>query len=232
MIGTLTLLIAALAMNQVASGLQQAPEDAPESPTLATQRAELRMLERTLERTRSVEAERATLLASLRTLGVDTELDPREAANHLAARSSLARLERERSALKAESRKLDDALVGMTRVVEQDLQQDDNRTIRIHPMGRGEALRPFFVECRPGGVRVFYEGLEDSLFLDRNSPRGESQFEVFLRRARSLRNHTVIFLIRPDGVETYNWAVEQIGNLSLRHATLPLPGQGELEFAL
>ena len=231
-IGTLTLLIAALAMNQVASSLEPPPTDAPESPTLTTQRAELRMLERTLERTRTLEAERAELLASLRTLGVDADLDPREAASHLTARSSLARLERERNALEAESRKLDDALVGMTRVVEQDLQHDDDRTIRIHPMGRGEALRPFFVECRPGGVRVFYEGLEDSLFLDRNSPRGESQFEVFLRRARSLRNHTVIFLIRPDGVETYNWAIEQIGNLSLRHAKLPLPSQGELEFAL
>jgi len=231
-IGTLTLLIAALAMNQVAAGLQQPLPDEAESPTLATQRAEVRALERTLERARSLEAERATLHASLQTLGIDPNHDPRDVANHLSARSSLARLERERSALESESRKLDDALVGMTRVVEQDVRRDDDRTIRIHPLGRGEALRPFFVECRPGGVRVFYEGLEDSLFLDRNSPRGESQFEVFLRRARSLRNHTVIFLIRPDGVQTYNWALEQIGSLSLRHAKLPLPGQGELEFAL
>lgn len=231
-IGTLTLLIAALAMNQVAAGLQERSPDEVEPAELTTQRAEIRALERKLERASFLQAERATVTASLQALGIDPHQPPAGATAHLAARLSATRLARELGALERESADLDAALVGMTRVLEQDTKRNDLRTIRIHPLGRGTALRPFFVECRPGGVRLFYEGLDDSLFLDRNSPRGESQFEVFLRRARSLRNHTVIFLIRPDGIETYNWALEQIGNLSLRHAKLPLPGQGELEFML
>ena len=231
-IGTLTLLIAALAMNQMVRGLQGPDPSAEERPEVATQRAEVRALERALERARSIEAERANLRAALKALNLPLAHDPAETAAQLASRLEAAALARERERLERESLALDRALVGMTRVVERDREQDDTRAIRIHPLGRGKALRPFFVECRPGGVRLFYEGLEDSLFLDRNSPRGESQFEKFLRRARALRNHTVIFLIRPDGVDTYNWALEQIGSIALRHAKLPLPGQGELEFAL
>jgi len=231
-IGTLTLLIAALAMNQVAAGLQEHSSDEAEPPELTTQRAEVRALERELERASSLQAEQAAVAASLQALGIDSDRSPAETAAHLTARLSAARLARELADLERESAELDAALVGMTRTLERDTKRNDGRTIRIHPLGRGKALRPFFVECRPAGVRLYYEGLEDSLFLDRNSPRGESQFEVFLRRARSLRNHTVIFLIRPDGIETYNWAREQIGSLSLRHAKLPLPGQGELEFTL
>jgi hypothetical protein len=42
----------------------------------------------------------------------------------------------------------------------------------------------------------------------------------------------VIFLIRPDGIDSYRWAASQTGRAYVRHAKLPLPGQGELEFAL
>ena len=237
-IGTLTLLIAALAMNQVAEGLQALDPDAPPPPELETQRAQVRALQRELEATREVEAERVAAHAELRALGIDpstssaTSTTDSAVEQHIGARLSAARLARRLDALQRESRELDQALVGLHRSLERPRERADQRAILIHPQGRGQALRPFFVECRAEGVRIYYEGLDDSLFLDRRSRRGQSQFEVFLRRARSIQQHTVVFLIRPDGIETYGWASQTTTNMSVRHAKLPLPGHGEIEFAL
>jgi hypothetical protein len=231
-IGTLTLLIAALATNQVVEGLQARSADAPPPPGLETRRAAVRALQARLERARTVEAERAALEARLRTVGIAPSESPDEAARHLADRLASAGLARRLETLRRESRDLAEALAGMERALARPRQRDDRRAIRIHPQGRGAALRPFFVECRAEGVRIYHEGLDDSLFLDRKTRHGQSQFEVFLRRVRAIPSHTVVFLIRPDGVETYDWANEAATNGSVRHAKLPLPGHGEIEFAL
>lgn len=240
-IGTLTLLIAALAMNQVAEGLRALDPDEPAPPELETQRALVRSLRRDQQSAHDVVAERAATRAELRALGIlATTADPYKSADssdsaverHISARLSSARLARRLEALRREKHELDQALAGMTRSLARPHERDDHRAIRIHPQGRTLALRPFFVECRAEGLRLYYEGLDDSLFLDRRSRRGQSQFEVFLRRARAIQQHTVVFLIRPDGIDTYDWAVQTTTNLSVRHAKLPLPGQGDIEFAL
>ncbi len=61
---------------------------------------------------------------------------------------------------------------------------------------------------------------------------GESQFKVFLRRVRAIQGGIVIFLIRPDGVETHRQAERAARALNVRQAKLPLPGDGEIQFAL
>ena len=104
--------------------------------------------------------------------------------------------------------------------------------IRILPHGEERALTPFFIECREEGVRVYHKNLEESLYLSRSDPNDTSAFRLFLQRVRVVPTGTAIFLIRPDGIETYYWARLLAGQLYVRHAKLPLPGQGELDFAL
>jgi len=231
-IGTLTLLIATLALNQVAEGLEARDPDAPVPPELATLRAQNRALLSTLASAENASAESAAVSAELRALGISQPDSQSAVTQHVSARLASARRQRQLAALRREASELDAAVAGLTSTLEAPRPRDDHRAIRIHPEGRGNALRPFFVECRREGVRIFHEGLGNSLFLDRKSRHGKSQFEIFLRRARSLPNHTVLFLIRPDGVETYDWAAATTTNLSVRHAKLPLPGYGEIEFAL
>ena len=81
-------------------------------------------------------------------------------------------------------------------------------------------------------MRVWDDEFQDSVYLARGDIDDNSRFSAFLQRIRSVRDGTVVFLIRPDGVETYGWARERTGRLYVRHAKLPLPGQGDLEFAL
>ena len=231
-IGTLTLLIAALAIGQVAEGLLDSEIDPAEVEHLEAQRAELRALEEELEAVEHVAEELAAARAELRALGVSpdqSEVDRRRAVEirrrsaQLAA--SLRRLERENEDLVAS---IQGALVALV----SDRSGSDTRAIRILPHGSARPLRPYFVECREDGVRVHHENLRESFYLARGSLDDVARLRAFLQRVRTVIDGTVIFLIRPNGVATYEWASEMSGRLLVRHAKLPLPTQGTLEFAL
>jgi len=231
-IGTLTLLIASLAIGQVAESLLDSRDDPAQAELLETQRAELRSLEAELASAENAAEELAAARAELRALGVDPgqseaerrrEVDVRRSAGELAAR--IARLEREEAQLQGNIQGVEIDLVA-------ERPRSDDRPIRILPHGAARPLRPFFVECRSEGVRIYDKSLSESFYLWRDSIEDIGRFRDFLERVRRVRDGTVIFLIRPDGAETYEWAQDQISRLSVRHAKLPLPSQGELEFRL
>ena len=81
-------------------------------------------------------------------------------------------------------------------------------------------------------MRVHHEHLDESTYLARGSIDDVARFRAFLQRIRNTLDGTVIFLIRPNGVATYEWASEMSGRLFVRQAKLPLPTQGTLDFAL
>ena len=134
--------------------------------------------------------------------------------------------------LAAEAADVDSAISGAQIALVDERPGDDAGPIRILPQGSARPLLPFFVECRKEGFRVYRKDLKESFYLSRGVREDVESFQSYLQRVRSIRNGTVIFLIRPDGVESYRWAASQTGRAYLRHAKLPLPGQGELEFAL
>ena len=231
-IGTLTLLIASLAIGQVAEDLLDSAIDPTEVEHLDAQRAELRALENGLEAIEHLGEELAAARAELHALGVrpdQSELDRRREVEirrrsaQLAA--SLLRLEHENEDLVASIQGVEVALVN-------DRSGSDTRPIRILPHGSAGPLRPYFVECREDGVRVHHKNLRESFYLARGSLDDVARLRIFLQRVRGVLDGTVIFLIRPNGVATYEWASEMSGRLFVRHAKLPLPTQGTLEFAL
>lgn len=231
-IGTLTLLIAGLAISQVASSLLDNEVDPVQQEHLATERAALRSAEAALEEVDRVAEEVTAAAAALRALGVrpdQSEALRRRAVQTRRSATQLASLVRY---LEKENDDLDGSIQGIEIDLVRERPDDDNRPIRILPHGTARPLRPFFVECRSEGVRVYEKNLRESLYLSRDSLDDASRFRGWLQRVRTVRNGTVIFLIRPDGVETYTWASRVSGRLYVRHAKLPLPSQGDLEFAL
>ena len=231
-IGTLTLLIAALAVNQVAEDLASRSEESAESPELEAERAAVRSLARAIRDAEALDAELSAARAELRALHIDPAASRHERQSQVDARLAAASAAQRVAALQRESRELDAELTASQSSLVRARSTNDRRTIRIHPRGRSQGLRALFVECRAEGLRIYYEDLDNSLYLDRRLPGDRAQFQKFLRRARSIRNHNVVFLIRPDAVETYDWALGQIRDISVRHAKLPLLGHGELEFVL
>jgi hypothetical protein len=232
LIGTLTLLIAALAIGQVAESLLDSGEDPESAEHLETQRAELRSLRAQLQSAEQVDEELAAARAELRALGLDPGRSESELRRDVPARRSAAELA---SVLRRLERE-DAELQGNVRGVEADLASErprsDSRPIRILPHGSAPVLRPFFVECREEGMRVYDTNLRDSFYLSRGNLDDVARFRAFLQRVRAVRDGTIVFLIRPDGADTHAWASAQAGVLLVRHAKLPLPTQGTLEFAL
>jgi hypothetical protein len=232
LIGTLTLLIASLAIGQVAESLLDPREDSESSEHLEAQRAELRALRAQLRSAEQVGEELAAARAELRALGVDPSRSAAELRSDVQARRSAAQLASRLRQLERE----DAELQGNVRGVEADLASErprsDMRSIRILPHGSAPPLRPFFVECREEGMRIYDTNLRDSSYLSRGNLDDVARFRAFLQRVRAVRDGTVVFLIRPDGADTYGWAASQAGVLLVRHSKLPLPTQGTLEFGL
>ena len=233
LIGTLALMIASLAIGQVAEGLMRSEEEPSDIEQLDAQRAELRVLEQQFEAFEHLEAELAAAQAELRALGVRPDQNEAERRRQVQIRrqsaqlaASLLRLAQQNEGLQASVEGLEVALVNNRPG------SSGGRPIRILPHGSARPLRPYFVECREDGVRVHHESLDESTYLARGSIDDVARFRAFLQRARNTLDGTVIFLIRPNGVGTYEWASEMSGRLFVRQAKLPLPGQGTLEFAL
>ena len=100
------------------------------------------------------------------------------------------------------------------------------------PVDSALYISPSFIETRSEGIRIYSDDFAKSVYLARGQIDDEARFSAFLNRVRTVRDSTVIFLIRPDGISTYDWAAGRADRMLVRHAKLPLPSQGALEFQL
>jgi hypothetical protein len=133
-------------------------------------------------------------------------------------------LERERDRLRAELQSVSAELDGRSAL-------PTEPRILLQPSGSGQRLSPRFVECRAGELRL-HQGGGFGPPIPVDQLPASARYRQFLREVVGLRSGTVIFLIRPDGVRTYNAASAVAAALGVRHGKLPIPGQGEIDFSL
>ena len=235
-IGTLTLLLAALAIGQLGAGPL-------ENARLA---ARFRHLQAFLEKGRDrIEGIRAALSEeekaqrklgaardTLDSLGVAPGLTAEQVRELASARAEAATLELRREELEQEIAKiatnidLAESELGRRRVAL------GPPPIRIERGGLGRDLTAYFVECKKEFV-VLHRASDGWTFpVPVSELGGDSQFKVFLRRIRAMQGGIVIFLVRPDGVATHRQAARAAQALNVRQAKLPLPGHGEIQFAV
>jgi hypothetical protein len=231
-IGTLTLLIAALALGQLAQDLLTERNQPLREQELEEQTAALLRAEALLEEADRVHQERAAAEAELRHLGIRPEASEKERRRSVETRLTAPRIAQRLATLRREETELDAAVIGARTALVAERPGKNSGRIRILPHGSARPLLPFFVECRKEGVRVYTKTLRESYYLSRGTIEDTAEFRRYVQRIRNVRRATIIFLIRGDGVETYHWAANMVGRSYVRHAKLPLPGDGDLEFAL
>lgn len=231
-IGTLTLLIAALALGQLAQDLLTEENTPARERELAENKAALERAEQQLEEATRVREERSAAEAELRHLGGQPEASEAERRRSVDTRLAAVALASRIAALRKQAAELDAAVIGARTALVTERPKASSGRIRILPHGSDQVLLPFFVECRKEGVRIYTQSATESYYLSRGTIEDTSEFKLYLQRILQVRRASVIFLIRGDGVETYHWAADLAGKYFVRHAKLPLPGDGELEFAL
>jgi hypothetical protein len=100
----------------------------------------------------------------------------------------------------------------------------------IQPAGTGVDLQPYFVECAANGI-VIYEG-ENPVRVRRADLASDEAFVGLLNRIANDPKARVIFLIRDDGLVTYNTASAVATNHYARHGKLPVIGHGKIDLIL
>ncbi len=241
-IGILTLLIAALAIGQMATDLRQT--DTPPSNTTATSsHSDAPELEVALAEIARLSTQVSGALAArqrlteLRRRLIDYGFRPRmgepELERALADRIEGQQRKRRRQQVESEMQKLGSAIevlkddIGSSQSASQDA-----RVVILPRGGTAQPLKPYFVECRASGVRLRRKDGSWSEPLSLTDLVARGRFKVFLEKVRSLGATTTVFLVRPDGAESYRDAASMADIVYVRHAKLPIPGQGAIDFQL
>lgn len=237
-IGALTLILASMAVSHVGSsaleGVRLGERIDRAQAALVEARRELEALE---ERVATAEAQDATedeLHARLMGVGLSPEitLDELERlVDERRAASEAAKLRARRDRLQARRATIDAETAGLRADV--DLRADAKRSLamRIAPAGVGPVYRPYFAECTGRYVEVHTTRSDFTYRVPTEDLLRGEDFQRFLRRIRVLRDTRLVFLVRPDGVETFQLASEAARRLDVPFAKLPLPGDGELDFS-
>jgi len=242
-IGTLTLMITALALGQMDNDavgspeelqryLNQAAEDRKENEKLEIQIAEdeakakatdeklERILAETRTRFRQVTADVNRLLEEKKDPSPPPKIpvvDEEKQAKELAA------LEKELAAILAKKKPLLDQIA-------QRKKPPEKAKVRIQPGGSGVNLNPTFVECTASSA-VIYEGKTPKR-IRRADLRSDETYLALLNRIAEAPKDTVIFLVRDDGLGTFYTARAVARSKYARNGKLPVPGQGKLDLSV
>ncbi len=100
----------------------------------------------------------------------------------------------------------------------------------VRPGGTGMDLEPTFVECTSTGIFI-HEGGEP-VHVRTGDLKTDAAFRGLLERIAGRPKATVIFLIRDDAVGTYNAARAVALELRARNGKLPVVGHGKLDLSM
>lgn len=237
-IGALTLILASMAVSHVGGsaleGVRLGEQIDRAQAALVEASMELDALEERLKTVQAKAADQARLQDRLTGLGLSPEIDLEELESLVDERrraSEAAQLVARRDRLQAKRKALEQRVEGLRADVDARSDARHDLAMRIAPAGVGPAYRPYFAECTEGYVEVHTTRSDFSYRVPKEDVLRGTDFQRFLRRIRVLRNVKLVFLIRPEGVETFQLAATAAQRLDVPYAKLPLPGDGELDFS-
>jgi len=251
-IGILVLMIASITLSQIgrdepaasdnSAAAKKAAEEARQRveqykvarSTLQTDRKQLKELRQAAERAqvvRSLLEELRVEYEALRAQHQPSEDERRRAEQELAklqaelARlaAEIARLEQQLKPLQGQKEKLQAELAKRRAPAEE-------AQVRILPSGSGVDLNATFVEC--SAASVVLHGGPEPIRIPTGQLGGSAEYRQLLERVKQADKGTVIFLVRPDGVASYNAARNLARNSYVTNGKLAIAGQGELDLSM
>ena len=241
-IGTLTLMITALALGQMDEDeirrieayyeqqVQRVARQEELTEQIAADREALARVEAGLAGAEAMGERVAKLTAQLRSI----EARRKEA---LADQTEAVRLQASAEQMK---RRIDDLTRDLDRVRKEiaELQSElakrkrppPEAVVTIQPGGSGQGLDPSFVECRRREA-VIHSGK-----TPKRIPGGDLKTDpalgALLGSVAGSRNGVVVFLVRSDGLDTYRQARDLARYARARNGKLPVIGQGRIDLSV
>jgi hypothetical protein len=228
-IGVLTLMIAALALDEMASSSETHP-GAIDEVELAQLVGRIEVSSTKLGESLAQRRELTALRHQWQALGFDEDAAPEDLARQIKDRDQLAEIKRRRARIEAEIEALRSAAQALETEIRDSAEASDDAPVQILPRGTGPPLAPYFVECGRGGVRIRKKDGSWSEQWNLDDMIDHGRFKVFLEQVRNRGSSTVIFLIRPDGVDTAERVQHLASTQYVRSGKLAIPGAGEIDF--
>lgn len=239
-IGVLTLMITAMALGQMQpSEVQEAEEEAKEAKQryekykevqgrIAKNQKELEKLQKLLDNAEAIRKQLADARKELEELENQTTDDDSKQNIKMLAESK--RLRERIEELKTELPELNNTIDDLKKQLAERKKPPEEAQVKVQPSGSGYKLKPTFVECVPGSVVIFENNQEIRV---RYGDLAESkEFAAMLNRVKNQEDATLIFLVREDGVGTYQHARNIARSRYVQTGKLPVLGQGRLDLSL
>lgn len=234
-IGVLTLMITALALGQIG-------EKAANQAEIDRAEEFVRLQKESAQLSPRVEHMRAALIKgkqletqAQRIAREREELEKQKKQTQMPAVSG-EELAKQAAALAAANEKMDaelkellEDLAPLREEVAKIPDKDEQGRITVRPGGSGTNLKPVFVECAETGI-VIHE--TQAMVVLRAGMETNAGFLAVLDRVSEADDVTIIFLVRPKGIATYNQARLIARTRHARNGKLPLPGDGPIDLSL
>lgn len=231
-IGVLTLIIVSMALGSMDEEvIERARKYQLITNDIKTQLDEIARLEELVKNVDAIREQLALADAELKRIQKQQQdLEKRDDVNV----QLLAQLNRSRkrvTEMESERKELNQTLAKLQNELKRRKEPPGEAEVVIQPSGSGTNLVPRFVECRPEGV-VIYEG-DKQIRVRRGDLRSNQDFLKLLDDvAQKAKTDRIVFLLREDGIPTYN-AARAIANERLApNGKLAVQGQGKIDLSL
>jgi len=158
------------------------------------------------------------------------ETDAKLKAERESATVALGRLEPENLALEEQAKRLREQLEKLRAEVAARGGPSVEAQVKIQPSGSGSDQQAEFVECAANSLVLHHR--KEPLRIAADQIGGHAEFLALLDQVKQTPKGTVIFLIRPDGVGTYNAARNVARGRYVTNGKLAIAGQGKLDLSL
>ena len=229
--GILTLLIAALAVGEIASTPPPSTLSRAEpTPPISVWVDRIARNSASLSRALASRAAAKRLQSILDQFGLASDSTLEDLERQLDDRARLTALALAREADLTEIEEIRGSLRVMATEIRQMADFPSDTPIEILPAGTTDRLAPYFVEVLADGLRIRRRDGEWSQLLKLDDLHQRGLFKVFLENVRARGNATAIFLVRPSGVESFMQAKAMATRNFVRFGKLAVPGEGSIDF--
>jgi acetolactate synthase small subunit len=233
-IGTLTLMITALAIGQMDTpAVAQAEEAEQVEQQLADKQDEVKQLRQQLRQSAKNVGELFNLESQL-VLLKEQIAKHEEEAKDLSKQidPSLVQVDYEAKILELQQEKarLDEKLARI-RTELGEREENQEAVVQIRPGGSAVDFEPTFIECREDGIVIYEDGAEPQR-VARGQIGGDVRYLSLLDQVAASQDRVVTFLLRADGIATYNQARGVAQARYARNGKLPVLGKGKLDLSL
>ena len=244
LIGSLTLMIALMMATQVNSEQSDATIDRYRQFTqlqadIALQKSEIDSIEALIQDASHLHDQTQKALAEVAAM----EREQQEHLQRVDANGEYARMLAEANELRKriaeleqDPEELKQQIADLEKEVARRNAGPEEAMVQIRPGGSGVDIEPTFVECTATGIVIHGEGEPQQVRGGDIAKEGEAFFKL-LEKVAAQPSGEIIFLLRPDGVNTYNSARNYARstyttNGYARNGKLPVPTQGNIDLSV